>query len=215
MNQSLASFVLPEPPIALIANGCATQPVATSVQAAVEAGIRWVHLRDHEAEPERFQQDAQALVCRVQAVQPSVTFTVNTRLEVARMLNAGLHTGWRGPRPEAVTAPVPHPLGYSVHHLLELPAPRWRAVDYVTYSPVFPTSSKPGHPGTGTAALRRFCAQAGLPVVALGGITPERVAGCYQAGVRGVAVLSGILHAHDPGTAAAAYLNAWRTASRK
>jgi len=208
-------MVLPQPPVTLIANGFATQPVITSVQAAVGVGIRWVHLRDHEAEPERFRQAALALADRIWDEHPEVTCTVNTRLDVARALGGGLHTGWRGPRPETIAAPVPCPLGYSVHHLLELPAPRRRAVDYVTYSPVFPTSSKPGHPGMGTAALRQFCAQVGLPVVALGGITPERVAGCYQAGARGVAVLSGILHAQDPGTAAAAYLNAWRMASRK
>lgn len=206
--------VLPQPPVALIANGFATQPVIESVEAAVRAGIRWVHLRDHDATSEQVQQAAPAWAEHIWNEHPEVTLTVNTRLEMARALGSGLHTGWRGPRPETIAAPVPCPLGYSVHHLLELPAPRRRAVDYVTYSPVFPTSSKSGHPGTGIAALHQFCMQAGLPVLALGGITPERVAACYQAGVRGVAVLSGILHAQDPDSAAAAYLNAWRTASR-
>jgi len=214
-SKLIAHSSLPHPPIALIANGFATQPVTEAVQDAVRAGIRWVHLRDHDADPERFQQAATALAERIWAEHPEVTCTVNTRLDVARALGGGLHTGWRGPRPEIIATPVPRPLGYSAHHVLELPAPRRRAVDYVTYSPVFPTSSKPGHPGTGTAALRRFCAQAGVPVLALGGITPGRVAACYHAGVRGIAVLSGILHAQDPGTAAAAYLKAWQTASRK
>ena len=204
---------LPDPPIALIANGFATQPVTEAVLAAVKAGVRWVHLRDHEAAPERFHRKAEALAARVRSVHPTTTLTVNTRLRTARMLGAGLHTGWRGPRPEAIAAPIPRPLGYSAHHMLELPPVRRRVVDYVTYSPIFPTSSKPGHPGTGGDALRRFGRQAGVPVLALGGLTPERVASCRRAGAAGIAVLSGIVHADDPALAAQAYLQAWSEAA--
>jgi thiamine-phosphate pyrophosphorylase len=108
---------------------------------------------------------------------------------------------------------MPHPLGYSAHHMLELSPARRRAVDYVTYSPIFPTSSKPGHPGTGVDALRRFSRQAGVPVLALGGLTPERVASCRRAGAAGIAVLSGIMHADDPTRAAQAYAQAWKEAA--
>ncbi|PEN05068.1 thiamine phosphate synthase [Longimonas halophila] len=203
---------LPRPPIALIANGFATQLVIEAVLAAVKAGLRWVHLRDHEAAPERFQCEAKALAARVRSVHPATTLTVNTRLRTARTLGAGLHTGWRGPRPEAIAAPIPRPLGYSAHHVLELPPARRRVVDYVTYSPIFPTSSKPGHPGTGVDALRRFGRQAGVPVLALGGLTPERVAPCRRAGAAGIAVLSGIVHADNPTQAARAYQQAWKEA---
>lgn len=200
---------LPDPPIALIANGFATQSVIDAVLAAVKAGLRWVHLRDHEAAPGPFQREAEALAARVRSVHPATTLTVNTRLRTARTLGAGLHTGWRGPHPEAIAAPMPRPLGYSAHHVLELPPARRRTVDYVTYSPIFPTSSKPGHPGTGIDALRWFCRQAGVPVLALGGLTPERVALCRRAGAAGIAVLSGILYAKDPAQAARAYQQAW------
>ena len=205
---------LPDPPVALLANKFATgrtTEVAGRVHAAVEAGIAWVHLRDHDAAPDVFAGAARTLVNRLRALRPSPTITVNTQYATARSLRCGLHTGWRGPRPEAIPMPVARPLGYSAHHLLELPAPRRRAVDYVTYSPVFPTSSKPGHPGTGTAALRRFVEQVGVPVLALGGITPERVAACREAGAHGVAVLSGIMQSDAPAVAAARYVEAWRT----
>lgn len=179
-----------------------------AVIAAVQGGIRWIHLRDHTAEAEAFRRHAVALAGHVHAVQPSVTFSINTHAQAARELGMGLHASWRSPRPEAVPAPVPRPLGYSAHHVMEVPPARRRVVDYVTYSPVFPTSSKPGHPGTGIAALRRFCVQSGSPVLALGGITPERARRCCAAGAAGVAVLSGILHATDPTQAARAYIDA-------
>lgn len=58
-------------------------------------------------------------------------------------------------------------------------------------------------------ALRSFCQTAEpVPVFALGGITPERVAPCRTAGAHGVAVLSGILNATTPNAAARAYLRA-------
>lgn len=209
-EQSIYAFDrgLPQPPVALIANGFATQSVRAAVMAAVQGGIRWIHLRDHAAGAGAFLRHAAALADRVHAVQPSVTFSINTHAQAAHELGMGLHASWRSPRPEAMAAPVPRPLGYSAHHIMEVPPARRRVVDYVTYSPVFPTSSKPGHPGTGVAALRRFCAQSGGPVLALGGITPERARRCCAAGAAGVAVLSGILHATDPARAARAYINA-------
>jgi len=44
-----------------------------------------------------------------------------------------------------------------------------------------------------------------VPLIAIGGITPENCAECIEAGAAGVAVLSGILHAKDPRAAAELY----------
>jgi thiamine-phosphate pyrophosphorylase len=85
-------------------------------------------------------------------------------------------------------------------------------VDYLVFSPVFPTSSKPDHPGAGLMALRAVCERAApLPVMALGGVTPEGTGDCLDTGASGVAVLSGILAAADPPQAVRAYLRALNT----
>lgn len=199
------------PPVALIANGFATQPIQSTVCVAVEAGVRWVHLRDHKACAAEFNEAAHAWAQQLRTIAPSVQLTVNTRRNVADRLGTGLHVGWRSPPPETLSRP-PRPLGYSAHHIVEVPAARRRTVSYLTYSPIFPTQSKPGHPGVGCTALRRFVYQSGMPVYALGGITPERVAACRAAGAAGVAVASGILQAADPAEAAQAYQHAWADA---
>jgi len=96
--------------------------------------------------------------------------------------------------------------GFSAHDQDEAQRAAHDDADYVSFSPVFPTTSKPDHPSAGLAALRNVCAGVSIPVLALGGLTPERVAGCLDAGAHGVAVLSGILHADDPAGATAKYL---------
>jgi thiamine-phosphate pyrophosphorylase len=73
---------------------------------------------------------------------------------------------------------------------------------------VYPTPSKPDHPGTGIGALRAFCQAADVPVLALGGVTPSRVSECRTAGAHGVAVLSGIMEVETPAAATRAYLRA-------
>jgi thiamine-phosphate pyrophosphorylase len=100
-------------------------------------------------------------------------------------------------------------LGYSAHEEIGVEGARAPDVDYYFFSPVYATSSKPDQPPTGISALRSFCRTAApTPTLALGGITPERVRACREAGAEGVAVLSGIMDAEVPVAATRAYLRA-------
>jgi thiamine-phosphate pyrophosphorylase len=202
---------LPYPRLALIADGFTDDARAGRAVTAVEAGVRWVHLRDHDAAPEAFRGAAESLVSRLRDAAEAVTVTVNGRADVADELGLGLHVGWRGPAvPEARDVLGSETLiGYSAHELVEAEGDRTQGTDYYFFSPVFPTSSKPDQPPTGIGPLRAFCqAAAPTPVLALGGLTPNRVAACREAGARGVAVLSGIMEVDTPGAAARAYLRA-------
>jgi thiamine-phosphate pyrophosphorylase len=202
---------LPYPRLVLIADGFTHDARADRAVTAVEAGVRWVHLRDHDAAPEAFLNAARSLVARLRDAAEAVTVTVNSRMDVADELDLGLHVGWRGPTvPEARDVLGPETLiGYSAHEHVEAEGDRTQGADYYFFSPVFPTSSKPDQPPTGIGPLRAFCQTAApTPVLALGGITPERVAACREAGARGVAVLSGIMDVDTPRAAARAYLRA-------
>lgn len=202
---------LPYPRLALIADGFTTDKRAERAITAVQAGVRWVHLRDHQAGPKEFESAARALTGRLREMDDDVTVSVNTRVGVARALETGLHLGWRGPSVsearDALGSDVL--LGYSAHEEIGIEGDRAPDVDYYFFSPVYATDSKTDQPPVGISALRSFCRTAApTPTLALGGITPERVQACREAGAQGVAVLSGIMDADVPVAATRAYLRA-------
>jgi thiamine-phosphate pyrophosphorylase len=90
-----------------------------------------------------------------------------------------------------------------VHDEAEARRALGEAPSYVVVGPVFPTGSKPGHPGSGVDALARLVGLvAPVPVFAIGGLTADRVAATLRAGAHGIAVRSAILGAPDPARAA-------------
>ncbi|MEL7362241.1 MAG: thiamine phosphate synthase [Bacteroidota bacterium] len=191
----------------LIADRFTETARADAAADAVRGGVRWVHLRDHAAAAEAFEQGARSLAARLQAVASDVRISVNTRVEVAQHLGLGVHVGTRGPSVTEAQAKRPGAIvGYSAHTVAEAQHAESDGAAYVFFSPVFPTTSKPGHSGVGLAALRAVCAAVAVPVYALGGLTPATAAACFEAGAYGIAVLSGMLDAADPSAAARSYL---------
>jgi thiamine-phosphate pyrophosphorylase len=61
---------------------------------------------------------------------------------------------------------------------------------------IFDAGSKDA-PGAGLHHLRAIVSATPLPVLAIGGVTPERVASCIEAGASGVAVVTAVLRAPD------------------
>jgi len=204
------------PRLVLIGDAFTTPARTDCILAAVGAGINWVHLRSHAASTDVFWRAARGLVPWLRAASPSVLVSINSRLLVARELRTGFHTGAKGPSLRVARlrlGPAP-PLGYSTHTAAEAATALGAGATYVFFSPVFPTPSKPGHPGAGLHALTDVVERvAPAPVYALGGITPARVATCLEAGAYGVAVLSGIMYADDTAAAARRYLQALADAS--
>lgn len=99
----------------------------------------------------------------------------------------------------------------SVHSLAAARRAVAAGASRLVFGPVFAPGSKPGT-GVGLAALAELSAAVPVPVLAVGGITPERVAACRAAGAQGVAVVSGVLRARDPLAALESYFAAWSAA---
>ncbi len=81
-------------------------------------------------------------------------------------------------------------LGASTHSLDEVRRAEALGADYVTFGPIHPTRSKPGHPGLGIDALREVTRVARIPIFPLGGITAARIPDLLAAGAHGVAAIS-------------------------
>jgi thiamine-phosphate pyrophosphorylase len=100
-------------------------------------------------------------------------------------------------------------IGASVHSLAEAVEAELKGADWVVFGPVYATPSKRAYgPPQGLAALERVAGHLRVPVVAIGGMTPARVAEVRAAGARGVAAISAILAADAPGEATRRFLEA-------
>lgn len=68
-----------------------------------------------------------------------------------------------------------------------------KGVDYVAIGPIFASPTKSGRTPLGLATLAEARRRVACPLVAIGGITVERVRGVVEAGADGVAVVSAAL----------------------
>lgn len=101
-------------------------------------------------------------------------------------------------------------VGTSIHTFEEGQRAKEKGSDYVLYGHVFPSQSKPGKTPKGLEELSRL-SQLDIPVIAIGGITPENTGQVLQAGAKGIAVMSGVLEARDPLLAVKAYIHALKS----
>ncbi len=132
---------------------------------------------------------------------PAVTLVVNGRLDVALAAGAdGVHLPAAGLPADLLRAAAARRgarilVGRSTHRLEEVAAAAAEGVDYVTFGPVWATPSKaPYGPPAGVEALARAAA-VGVPVLALGGVTAERVPEVAAAGAHGVAAIGALRRA--------------------
>ena len=175
---------------------------------AVGGGVELVQVRERELADDQLT----ALLLRLQERLQSkpVRLLVNGRPAIARALGLGLHLAATAPPPGP---PLPACYGRAAHDEREACQALREPVSYLVVGPVFPTASKPGHRGTGLALVARVAGLAApTPVLAIGGLTPERVGSVRAAGAYGVAVRSAILGARDPATEARAFADALRAA---
>ena len=124
----------------------------------------------------------------------STSLVVNDRLDVALALGAdGIHLGTQSMPAQAVRASVSRKflVGVSCHALEEALAAESSRADYVLLGPIFETASKLSYgPPLGLAKLKEVANRVKIPVLALGGITVDRVKPCLDAGAAGIAGIS-------------------------
>jgi thiamine-phosphate pyrophosphorylase len=192
----------------------ASRPLKDVVAAALRGGCRWLSLREKDLTHD----ELVALIGEIMSLgRPfGATITVHGDLDTAEACGAdGVHLAAGGSPAEARARLGPNALiGLSVHSSVEA-ANADRAADYVTLSPIFTSTSKPDYgPPLGPSGLADAVTTARVPIVALGGIAPERVAECLAAGAAGVAVMGAVMAAADAEAATAGLLRALDPALR-
>ncbi len=189
---------LPRPALLLITDrGQARRPLEEVIAAALAGGCRWISLREKDLPAG----ERHVLLRRLLplARRHGAILTVHADLDAAREAD-GVHLPAGAPVGAARAALGPTALvGASAHSLAEIMTAADEGADYATLSPIFLTDSKPGYgPAVGLGALAAAARAAPIPIVALGGIGPENLRACLDAGATGVAVMGGMMRADDP-----------------
>ena len=80
-------------------------------------------------------------------------------------------------------------VGRSVHSIEAAQQAEREGADFVIFGPVWESPTHPGSPRAGIAALELVARSVRIPVLAIGGVTEERIAECHAAGAAGYAAI--------------------------
>lgn len=172
-----------------------------------------LHARDRHATAPALTSVARRMLAL--ALPPEAAVIVNARPDVAVVLGAqGVQLGVDDLSPSDVrrfAGGWNGWIGRSVHSMSEAAEAKDQGADYLIVGSIYPT---PSHPGAGAGpALVAEVATLGLPVIAIGGITPERAVEVRDAGAYGVAAISAVWRAPDSAAATMALLAPWTEAA--
>jgi thiamine-phosphate diphosphorylase len=159
---------------------------------AVDAGIDYLQVRERDLEAAALADIVQELVAV--AGGSATRVLVNDRLDVALACGAaGVHL-----RGDSIPAPAARRIlppgfvvGVSVHSVAEAETAASSA-DYLVAGTVWPSASKPSAHAEGllgAEGLARIASAVTVPVLAIGGVTSDRIAAAAQAGASGAAAI--------------------------
>jgi len=183
-------------------NNCKKNPFDVLTE-AIEGGITFFQFREKGQgalsgeEKVAFAKELQA-ICR----KRSIPFLVNDDVELALALDAdGVHIGQEDERADIVRKKIGDKiLGVSAHNVEEARRAIEQGADYLGVGPIFPTNTKTdAKKAQGVAVLRQLREHGiTIPIVGIGGITPDNAKTVIAAGADGVSVISAISLADSP-----------------
>ena len=184
------------------------------VAQAVLGGVDLVQLREKDLPSGELLELAESLLA---AIGGRAKLIVNERADVAVAAGAqGVQLGEDGMPVSAARKTVGGGalIGRSVHSVKRAEQAEAGGADFLLVGTMFASRSHPGETPAGPGLMRRISGVTRLPLLGIGGITPENAAEVIQAGASGVAVITNILAATDPKAAAAklkeVICEAWR-----
>jgi thiamine-phosphate pyrophosphorylase len=177
--------------------------------AAIAGGADCIQLREKALTDRAWLERARRLVdlCH----EHGVLFVANDRADLAVACGAdGLHVGQDDLAvSDARRVLGPRPLvGVSTHTVPQAEAAIAMAPDYIAVGPMFASTTKPQDVVPGPALAREVARRTSLPIVAIGGITPDNASEVVDAGARCICVCSAVISQPDVAAAARALRSA-------
>lgn len=222
---------LPSPLMIITDRLRASKPLTLVLQEAERGGARWIRIREPDLDLHAYI----ALCDIVMLSVPQANVMWSVRPQAFGILRTShperriaVHlteqdAGWAGPEmPQLIGRSVHVSSGggesvdmhVSAHDGASDGIQQQSHPDYVLLAPLFATVSKPGADPIGLADFSAIAENTTTPVVALGGVTADRVSDCKRAGASAVAVCGGVMEAHDTAAVVRAYLDAWMPQDR-
>ena len=165
------------------------QASLSQIERQLSAGVEMIQLRERELSAK----DLFALAERVMLLpNPHATrILINDRSDVALASGAeGVHLRGHSPAPSRIRkiAPPGFLIGVSCHSVDEVRRAADEGASFAVLAPIYPTAGK--GPALGLGPLSEAARSVSIPVLALGGVTEQRVAECAGAGAAGIAGIS-------------------------
>jgi len=191
---------IPQPPLLLVTDRRqARRPLPAIVGAGLDAGCRWVSLREKDLAADEQILLARSLLALIRAQGGKLM--LHGEAALAREAGTdGVHlpAGRDAAAARALIGPDKI-LGVSIHTVTEAERVDPAHVDYALAGPAFETPSKPGYgPEIGRKGLADIAGACRVPVLAIGGINPARLGEVLASGAAGAAVMGGVMRAADP-----------------
>jgi thiamine-phosphate pyrophosphorylase len=178
------------------------------VRAAIGGGVTCVQLREKHCATREFIQEARRVRDLLDALERPVPLIINDRIDVALAVGAdGVHLGQTDMHISDARRLAGSSLliGISAESVTDAVRAEADGADYIGISPIFATATKKDTAAPlGLVGIQAIRAAISLPLVGIGGIKAENAAEIIRAGADGVAVVSAIVSASCPRSAAAA-----------
>lgn len=177
----------------------------TSVcKTVLENGATFLQIREKDLDTAAFEEEAEELKKLCAAYH--IPFVVNDNVEIALEIDAdGVHVGQSDIRGRNIRNMIGEDkiLGISAGTVEEAIAAENAGADYIGVGAVFGTTTKKNARNLSVKKLKEISDSVSIPVVAIGGISASNIMELTNSGVDGVAVISAIFAAEEPGKATA------------
>jgi thiamine-phosphate pyrophosphorylase len=184
-----------------------TSSLVEAVIQAILGGAQLIQYRDKSTDQNQRQQQAQALNILCGAY--GVPLIINDDVKLAATVNAaGVHLGKDDASLQLARVSLGDTaiIGVSCYNRLDLALKATQmGADYVAFGSFFPSSTKPAAVAADISLLKEAKQRLGVPIVAIGGITPSNGQALVNAGADFLAVISGLFADVDIRSAAQAY----------